>query len=80
MLSLKGHNNHWVNWHVGSDMYVPDGPVLLLQADGHELAFIMRAIENRLVDQECLMHYIDPHVDPLSSPTPEQYLDDLSDL
>ena len=32
------------SWHVGETMYIPKGPVITFQADGHELAVVMDAL------------------------------------
>ena len=48
MLSIKNvGNGKWTNWHVGKSL--PDlykfGRVVTIQADGHELTWLVRAIK-----------------------------------
>lgn len=46
MLCIKGRENIWKEWHVG-DGPLPEveGPVITIQADGHELTWLNEAIE-----------------------------------
>jgi hypothetical protein len=48
MMSIKGHSNRWGSWHIGEDMRVPEGPVITFQVDGHELEWLIGAIEDKL--------------------------------
>lgn len=45
MLAMKGASDRWGSWHTGETMYVPKGPVVTFQADGHELEALLDAFK-----------------------------------
>jgi len=50
MLVIKGRDDRWHQWHVGGgDIPHPKGPVITIQADGHELQWLMNAIDHGFV-------------------------------
>lgn len=47
MLSIKGEDGKWVQWWVGNWFPEVEGRVVTFQADGHELFFLLDALQLR---------------------------------
>lgn len=46
MMQIKGSNfqGRWGSWHTGETLNLPEGPIISIVVDGHELAFLLAAL------------------------------------
>lgn len=48
--SITSKNKRWGSWHVGETLNIPEGPVIIFQADGHELSFILQMFQEKGIE------------------------------
>lgn len=50
MLSVKGKTGNWNDWHIGETLHIPEGRVITIQMNGHELEQVLNAFKSYGID------------------------------